>query len=70
VLPPWEKDPANPASKAFLRDVVKCLKAKGVRYVELLDGTYAFGGEQNDHDSIVKGLELAPVCERAVAARR
>jgi hypothetical protein len=46
----------------------ECLKTKGVRYVEVLDDTYSFGGEQNDQDSIVKGLELAPVCEREVAA--
>ena len=33
-LPPWEYDPANPESKDFVRDVVKCLKRKGVKYVE------------------------------------
>jgi hypothetical protein len=72
-LPPWEKDPANPEAKDFIRDVVKCLKGKGIRYVEAseLDGepTVALGGKNNDRESIDKGLDLIPVCEREVAAR-
>ena len=68
-LPPWEKDPANPESKDFFRDVVKCLKGKGIKYVEVSEGGYALGGEQNDAQSISRGMELAPECEREVAAR-
>jgi hypothetical protein len=69
-LPPWEKDPANPESRDFARDVVKCLKNKGVKYVEVADDgiSIALGGEQNDPTSISRGLDLAPACERTVAA--
>jgi hypothetical protein len=70
-LPPWEKDPANPEAKDFAREVVKCLKGKGVRYVEVSeDGiNVAFGGRNNDRASISKGLDVLPDCEREVAAR-
>ncbi|BCJ59637.1 hypothetical protein Jiend_30590 [Micromonospora endophytica] len=69
-LPPWEKDPANPEARDFALDVVKCLKEKGVKYVEVSeDGiSIAFGGDQNDSRSISMGLDLAPECERKVAA--
>jgi hypothetical protein len=50
--------------------VVTCLKGKGIRYVELVDDGYALGGPQNDSTSITRGMELAPVCEREVAARK
>jgi hypothetical protein len=71
-LPPWELDPANPEARDFARDVVKCLKEKGVRYVEVgSDGTgWAFGGRNNDADSISKGLKYSPACQREVAAKR
>ena len=71
-LPPWELDPANPEAKDFARDVVKCLKEKGVKYVEVnADGPgWAFGGPQNDAESISKGMELSPACEREVAAKK
>ncbi|GIF23940.1 hypothetical protein Ate02nite_66700 [Paractinoplanes tereljensis] len=71
-LPPWEKDPANPESRDFARDVVKCLKKKGIKYVEVSDDgiSIALGGEQNDPTSISRGLDLAPECERTVAAAR
>jgi hypothetical protein len=71
-LPPWEYDPANPEAKDFARDVVACLKRKGVKYVEVNpDGQgFAFGGEQNHAPSISRGLEYAPVCEREVAAKQ
>jgi hypothetical protein len=71
-LPPWELDPANPEAKDFARDVVKCLKAKGVKYVEVnADGPgWSFGGPQNDAKSISKGMELSPACEREVAAKK
>ncbi|GIM90400.1 hypothetical protein [Paractinoplanes toevensis] len=69
-LPPWEKDPANPEARDFARDVVKCLKNKGIKYVEVADDgiSLSLGGEQNDPTSIRRGLDLAPECERTVAA--
>jgi len=69
-LPPWEKDPANPEARDFALAVVKCLKKKGVKYVEVSeDGlSPSFGGDKNDSRSISMGLELAPECEREVAA--
>jgi hypothetical protein len=70
-LPPWEKDPANPEARDFTLETVKCLKAKGVKYVAVSDDgiSIEFGGEQNDRRSISMGLDLAPACEREVAAR-
>ncbi|MCA2214230.1 hypothetical protein [Jidongwangia harbinensis] len=70
-LPPWEKDPANPEAKDFARDVVTCIKGKGVRYVEVSeDGiNLSFGGKNNHAESIRKGLDVLPDCEREVAAR-
>ncbi len=52
------------------RDVVACLRRKGVKYVEVNpDGRgFAFGGEQNHAQSISRGLDLTPDCEREVAA--
>ena len=69
-LPPWEKDPANPAARDFAVAVVKCLKEKGVEYVEVSeDGiNLALGGDQNDSRSITRGMDLMPECERKVAA--
>ena len=71
-LPPWEFDPANPEAKDFARAVVQCLKGKGVKYVEVNpDGPgWAFGGPQNDAQSISKGMDLSPECEREVAAKK
>jgi hypothetical protein len=71
-LPPWEKDPANPEARDFALAVVKCLKQKGVKYVEVSeDGlSPSFGGAQNDSRSISMGMELAPECEREVAASK
>lgn len=69
-LPPWEKDPANPEAKDFARAMVKCLKGKGVKYVEVDDDgiSLALGGDRNDARSISMGLDLGPACEREVAA--
>ena len=69
-LPPWEKDPANPEARDFARALVKCLKAKGVKLVEVSDDgiSPAFGGDRNDSRSISKGMDLTPECEREVAA--
>ena len=71
-LPPWEYDPANPEAKDFARDVVACLKHKGVKYVEVNpDGPgFAYGGEQNHAESISRGLQYTPECEREVAAKQ
>jgi len=71
-LPPWELDPANPEAKDFARAVVQCLKGKGVKYVEVnADGPgWAFGGPQDDAQSISKGMDLSPACEREVAAAK
>ena len=70
-LPPWEKDPANPEARDFALAVVKCLKAKGIEYVEVSDDgiSIALGGDQNDSRSITRGLELMPECERKAAAQ-
>lgn len=71
-LPPWEKDPANPEAKDFARDVVACLKEKGVKYVAVGDNgvDIELGGPQNHMPSISKGMDLIPECERDVAADR
>ncbi|BFU45239.1 hypothetical protein [Krasilnikovia sp. MM14-A1004] len=71
-LPPWEKDPANPEARDFAVAVVKCLKRKGVKYVEVSDDglSYALGGKNNDSRSISMGMDLAPDCEREVAAAK
>jgi len=70
-LPPWEKDPANPESRDFAVDVVKCLKSNGVEYVAVSeDGvSIALGGDQNDPRSIRLGMEKIPECERQAAAK-
>ncbi|SEP48971.1 hypothetical protein [Amycolatopsis saalfeldensis] len=73
-LPPWELDTANPHAADFVHAVVQCLRDKGVRYVdaEPPEGdreVYSFGGPQNDPASISKGMNLAPTCEKEVAAR-
>lgn len=70
-LPPWEQDPANPEADDFARDVVKCLKGKGVKYVETTeDGIgIAAGGSRNDARSISMTGELLDDCQREVAAR-
>ncbi|MEU4239291.1 hypothetical protein [Actinoplanes sp. NPDC026619] len=70
-LPPWEKDPANPQSRDFARDVVKCLKGKGIKYVEVgANGVdVELGGRNNDVKSIRDGLDLIPDCERQAAAK-
>ena len=69
-LPPWEKDPANPEARDFAVATVKCLKEKGVKYVEVSDDgiSVALGGDQNDRRSISMGMDLIPECERKIAA--
>jgi hypothetical protein len=73
-LPPWELDSSNPHAADFVHAVVQCLRNKGVKYVdeEPPQGDrmiYSFGGPQNDAASISKGMELAPTCEKEVAAQ-
>jgi hypothetical protein len=71
-LPPWELDPANPEAKDFARDVVKCLKSKGVKYVETAEDGIGIsaGGAQNDDDSITKTGRYLNECQQDVAARK
>ncbi|MFI5495901.1 hypothetical protein [Actinoplanes sp. NPDC051859] len=70
-LPAWERDPANPAAKDFARAVVTCLKANGIKEVEIgADGVgISLGGPANDQDSITRGLDLMPKCERETAKK-
>jgi hypothetical protein len=73
-LPPWELDASNPHGADFVHAVVLCLRARGIRYVSEeppAGGRYefSFGGPQNDQDSITKGLEYTPDCEKQVAAQ-
>jgi hypothetical protein len=74
-LPPWELDPKNPEALDFATQVVECLRGKGVRYVEVYNEPnaeqvgYSFGGPNNDHESITKGLEFSSECEREVSQR-
>jgi hypothetical protein len=70
-LPPWEEDASNPEAMDFAKKVVDCLRAKGVKKVEVStnDGIVgpSLGGPGNDQDSIDKGMKLTPQCEREVA---
>nr|CTQ95802.1 hypothetical protein [Kibdelosporangium sp. MJ126-NF4] len=73
-LPAWENDINNPEAFDFNRRVVTCLRAKGVKYVEVDKNEESgmvgpsYGGPQNDQQSITKGMELTPKCEQEVAA--
>jgi hypothetical protein len=70
-LPPWEEDATNPEAMDFAKKVVDCLRAKGVRYVEVSSNSGmvgpSFGGSANDQESITRGMELTPVCAKEVA---
>jgi hypothetical protein len=74
-LPPWEKDAKNPEAADFANRVVQCLRGKGVRYVEVVNEpnadevTYAYGGPNNDQESITKGLEFTKDCEREASKK-
>jgi hypothetical protein len=75
-LPPWEYDTANPESADFVHNVVQCLRDKGVKYVDeapLEPGSnrraVSFGGEQNDSDSITKGMNLVGACEKEMSVK-
>lgn len=65
-LPPWELDAANPEAKDFARDVVKCLKGKGVKNVTTgEDGLGVVAGD----GSVSETGEFLDACYREVAAR-
>ena len=73
-LPPWEYDTANPESLDFVHKLVLCLRGKGVKYVDEVPpepgadrNVFSFGGPNNDSDSITKGLNLTPVCEKELS---
>jgi hypothetical protein len=70
-LPPWEEDATNPEAMDFAKKVVDCLRAKGVKKVEVStnEGIVgpSLGGPENDQASIDKGMKLTPVCEKEVA---
>ncbi|MEV0615352.1 hypothetical protein AB0I81_18685 [Nonomuraea sp. NPDC050404] len=78
-LPPWEYDLANPESPDFVRAVVQCLRDKGVRYVDEVPPSpdpnedrrsqIALGGPNNDAQSVSKGLDLLPICEKEQTPR-
>lgn len=74
-LPAWEIDANNPDALDFGRKVVQCLKDKGVKYVELSTDTSSgivgpsLGGKNNDMQSITKGMDLMPECQREVAGK-
>ncbi|GAA0626523.1 hypothetical protein GCM10009534_72930 [Kribbella sandramycini] len=74
-LPAWEVDAKNPDALDFGRKVVQCLRDKGVKYVELSSDTSSgivgpsLGGKNNDMESITKGMNLMPQCQREVAGK-
>lgn len=55
--------------------MVQCLREKGVRYVEVVNDpgestvSYAFGGPNNDSESITLGLDHAEECEIASSTK-
>lgn len=74
-LPAWEKDVSNPESQDFVQKVVRCVRDRGVRFVEVIPAQpgdeqwgIALGGPQNDSASISDGLRLIPECEKDIAA--
>lgn len=74
-LPAWENDPKNPDALDFNRQVAACLRAKGVREVDVTTSDsngfssvgLSFGGQDNDQQSITLGLEYADTCEQQVS---
>lgn len=71
-LPPWQYDTSNPHAADFAHALVQCLRDKGVEYVSAdpSGGRYvlAFGGPNNDPESISKGLKYMHVCEEQALA--
>lgn len=74
-LPPWQIDASNPKAAEFVHAVVQCLRGKGVQYVDAESSpqggaySFAFGGRDNDSQSINLGLRYTPDCEKQVAAQ-
>jgi hypothetical protein len=73
-LPPWEYDVSNPESRDFAHKLAQCLRDKGVKFVDEVPAspgddrnTISYGGKNNDADSITKGLNLTPVCEKELS---
>lgn len=67
----WEYDANNPEARSNVHKVVDCLRKHGVKYVDEAEpGSgddqvgFGFGGKNNDPESIRKGMELTPVCEK------
>ena len=76
-LPAWENDPKNPDALDFNRRVVACLHAKGVQQVEVDTVTdhgfqefeLAFGGPDNDPQSITLGLRYVQSCQQQASQK-
>ncbi|MFT2753599.1 hypothetical protein [Clavibacter sp. Sh2088] len=74
-LPPWELDARNPDSRRFAQLIVDCLRAHGVRQVEIADAdafgriSVAFGGETNDPTSVSLGMQHADACTAEASER-
>jgi hypothetical protein len=66
-LPPWEKDPANPEYKDFMRAVAACLEKEGVPVALNSDGEITYSEKS---DEVSRDMELSGKCEREVAAGR
>jgi hypothetical protein len=70
-LPVWENDPKNPDALDFNRKVVTCLRGKGVAKVEVTtqngEVSVAFGGKENDQQSITRGMQYYDYCTRQVS---
>ncbi|MEV6908384.1 hypothetical protein [Amycolatopsis sp. NPDC051071] len=74
-LPPWQYDRNNPESMDFVHKMVQCLRQKGVKQVSEMPpaagserNMLALGGESNDAESVAKGMEMIPVCEKELTA--
>ncbi|MET0423357.1 MAG: hypothetical protein ABW046_05755 [Actinoplanes sp.] len=65
-LPPWENDPANPDAEDFARDVIKCLRGKGVENVTT--GKDGLGVVAGDGSVSAVGRYLDE-CQRDVARK-
>jgi hypothetical protein len=71
-LPPWEQDVSNPEASDFVRKVVLCLREKGVSAEvndDSSDGSVSVSllGDTGDTDTIDRGMNMTPVCEKQVA---
>lgn len=69
-LPVWEYDANNPEAMDNVNKVVQCVRERGVTSIEATEAGpgdsevgISLGGENNDSESIQKGMELIPKCE-------